>query len=94
MIYERPQEEHASESNASNEPGQDEDRDASEESTTEEVSWIIPLRRSTRQKCSAPHCYLCDLEIREECDGYAWKRLRNACVCASAGHTFEDDTIE
>ena len=28
------------------------------------------------------------------CDGHAQKHPRTACVCASAGHTFEDDTIE
>ena len=49
MIYERSQEEHPSESDALNEPGQDEDIDTSEESTTEEVPETILLRRSTRQ---------------------------------------------
>ena len=58
MIYERSQEEHPSESDAPNKPGQNKDCDASEESTTEEVAETILLRRSTRQKRFAHICVI------------------------------------
>ena len=63
----------------------DEDSDTSKESTIE-VPETIPLRWSTRQKRSAPHCNLCDLEIRDECGGHAWKHLRTTFACFNWAH--------
>ena len=61
-----------------NQAGQDKDSDGSKESTTEEIPETVQLRRSTRQKRLAPHCHLCDIEIREKCGGHARKRPRTA----------------
>ena len=81
MIYEHP-----SESDAPNIPGQDEDSDVSEDSTTKEVPETVLLRQSTRQKWSAPHCNLCDLKIREKYGGHARKCLRTASACFNRAH--------
>ncbi|CAE1314374.1 unnamed protein product [Acanthosepion pharaonis] len=74
MVYIKSQEEHTSESSAPDEPMLDELSETFEESTTEEALETIPLTRSTRQKLPAPHCHLCDLAIREECNEHARKR--------------------
>ena len=41
------------------------------EDTSEDIDGAesVPLRRSSRLKRPAPHCTLCDSQIREECEG-------------------------
>jgi len=93
MVYEGQMQEDMtiSTGSASSVLEQNELSDTSEESTTEEIAEPAPLRRSSRIKRPAPHCPVCDPQIREECDcreqdtrHHAQKRPRFACACCGA----------
>lgn len=69
MVYEgQMQEDTTSVESASGILERDQLSDMAEESTTEEIAKPAPLRRSSRIKRPAPHCHLCDPQIRVECD--------------------------
>ena len=58
--------------------GQRGPRDTSED---DDVAESVPLRRSSRLKRPAPHCTLCDSQIREECEGNVPGHLKRARMC-------------
>ena len=83
MLYLLREDPAASESDHSDH-GQHGPGDASED---EDVAESVLLRRSSRLKRPAPHCTLCDSQIREECEGNGRnvpghsKRARTCLAC-------------
>ena len=70
MLY-LTREDHAASQSDHNDRGQHEPRDTSED---EDIVESVPLRRSSRLKRPAPHCTLCDSQIKEECECNGRKR--------------------
>ena len=53
-------------------------------SEDDDVAESVPLRRCSRLKRPAPHCTVCDSQIREECEGNVpghSKRVRTCLAC-------------